>query len=566
MAQKTDGIGRRRFLGAAAAVSGASALGGATTALATPAQAADVPTTSTTTGTAFGPVAVTPKDQRYRDLVRGMNQRYIGSPEAVHVIGSAAQIPAIVEKAVAENKRITVRSGGHCLEDFVFNPEVQVVLDVSLLNQVYYDPTRRAFAVETGAQLLDVYEKLYPVWGVTVPGGICYSVGAGGHVSGGGWGLLCRQLGLIIDYLYAVEVVVVGADGKARTVVATSDSNDPNRDLWWAHTGGGGGNFGVITRYWFRTPGATGTDPAALLPKPPAEVYLSAVSWKWSDMDAASFRALVTNYASFFTANSGPTSPYNALASFLVLPHKSNGQIAMVTQVDATVPDARALHDNYLAAINSGVGVAHGALTRDVGEFRSMAQLVEPRRLPWLEATRYLGPTNVDLTDPTLRQDYKSSYMRAGFPARQVEVMYKHLTRTDFANPRASVTLSSYGGRVNTVAPAATAYPHRESVFKMMWMSLWSDAADDAANETWNQQFYEELYADTGGVPVPNTVTDGCYVNYPDRDLSDPARNTSTTPWHGLYYKGNYPRLQQIKKTYDPRNVFRHRQSIQLPS
>lgn len=144
--------------------------------------------------------------------------------------------------------------------------------------------------------------------------------------------------------------------------------------------------------------------------------------------------------------------------------------------------------------------------------------------------------------------------------------MYKHLTRTDFANPRASVTLSSYGGRVNTVAPAATAYPHRESVFKMMWMSLWSDAADDAANETWNQQFYEELYADTGGVPVPNTVTDGCYVNYPDRDLSDPARNTSTTPWHGLYYKGNYTRLQQIKKTYDPRNIFRHRQSIQLPS
>ncbi|HET9257222.1 MAG TPA: hypothetical protein VFO16_18765 [Pseudonocardiaceae bacterium] len=72
----------------------------------------------------------------------------------------------------------------------------------------------------------------------------------GGHVSGGGWGMLCRQYGLIIDHLYAVEVVVVDATGKARTVVATRERNDPNRDLWWARTGGGGNSFGVVTRYW----------------------------------------------------------------------------------------------------------------------------------------------------------------------------------------------------------------------------------------------------------------------------------------------------------------------------
>ena len=45
---------------------------------------------------------------------------------------------------------------------------------------------------------------------------------------------------------------------RARSVVATRESSDPNRDLWWAHTGGGGGNFGVVTRYWFRSPGAAG--------------------------------------------------------------------------------------------------------------------------------------------------------------------------------------------------------------------------------------------------------------------------------------------------------------------
>jgi FAD/FMN-containing dehydrogenase len=55
-------------------------------------------------------------------------------------------------------------------------------------------------------------------------------------------------------------------------------------------------------------------------------------------------------------------------------------------------------------------------------------------------------------------------------------------------------------------------------------------------------------------------------VNYPDADLSDPVWNKSSVPWSTLYYKDDYPRLQRIKKKYDPRNFFRHRQSVELPS
>jgi FAD/FMN-containing dehydrogenase len=533
-----NGIARRRLFTSAAALGGTAALGGALggEAAAAPGQEASA--------TGFGPVTVTPADSQYGELVHGMNRRYVGSPEAVHLVDDVSQVAGVVQAAVTAGKRLTVRSGGHCLEDFVFNPEVQAVLDLSQLNKVYYDAGRRAFAVETGAQLLDVYNLLYQVYGVTVPGGICYSVAAGGHVSGGGWGLLCRQLGLIIDYLYAVEVVVVGADGKVRTVVATSDQGDPNRDLWWAHAGGGGGNFGVVTRYWFRTPGATGTDPKKLLPKPPREVYLSALSWPWESMTEAKVSRLVQNYARWFTAHSAPGAPELALASFLVLTHKSSGQIAMVTQVDATAPNARKLLDDYLAAIGEGVDVQTGAVTHQFAEFGPMAEYAAPRKLPWLEATRYLGTTNTNLTDPTFRQEYKSSYMRATFPDRQLAALYKHLTRDDVTLPGASITLSSYGGEVNRIAPAATGYPHRESFFKMMWMSLWNDAAEDAAYIAWNRECYAEVYADSGGVPVPNDVTDGCYVNYPDNDLNDPKYNTSSTPWHALYYKGNYPRLQ----------------------
>jgi FAD/FMN-containing dehydrogenase len=66
-------------------------------------------------------------------------------------------------------------------------------------------------------------------------------------------------------------------------------------------------------------------------------------------------------------------------------------------------------------------------------------------------------------------------------------------------------------------------------------------------------------------VPVPGPSTDGALINHPDVDLADPAWNTSETPWHTIYYQGNYPRLQRIKALYDPRGVFSHALSIARP-
>ncbi|WP_345408238.1 FAD-binding protein [Nonomuraea salmonea] len=176
----------------------------------------------TSTATTVGP-----DSPQYPDLVRALNARYTAAPRSVHVVDAPRQVRAIVEQAVSANKRLTVRGGGHCLEDFVYNSDVQMIIDLSNMNRVYYDEARNAIAVESGATLLDVYEKLYQTWGVTVPGGICYSVGMGGHVAGGGWGWLVRRDGLIIDHLYGVEVVTVRASGVVRKVVATREADDP---------------------------------------------------------------------------------------------------------------------------------------------------------------------------------------------------------------------------------------------------------------------------------------------------------------------------------------------------
>ncbi|MEV6412427.1 BBE domain-containing protein [Kribbella sp. NPDC051718] len=547
---KGQDFSRRRMLAgsATAALGGvvtAAGLGGTATASASTGAAEAVPPIEA--------VTVRPGDPRYSQLITGNNSRWVAAPEAVRLVGTTEQVVQAVQEAVRTGKRLSVRGGGHCFEDFVYNPDIQVVIDLSRMKAVYYDAQVQAFAVEGGALLMDVYDSLFKGWGVTIPGGMCYSVGIGGHVSGGGYGLLSRTSGLTVDHLYAVEVVVVDRSGTAKAVVATREPNDPNRDLWWAHTGGGGGNFGVITRYWFRSPGATGSDPSTQLVKPPTEALVNVVAFPWASIDKPTFTRLVSNYGAWHEANGAPGSPNAGLSSFFTLYHRSNGNLVMLTALDANAPNPESRLRDYVAAITAGTSVVP-------------IQLTAPRRLPWLASIRLLGTSNPVLTNPTLRGAHKSTYMKKNFPAAHIAALYKHLTRTDYANPNAMVTMLSFGGKINSVAENATASAQRSSTFKLLYQAFWSDKSEDAQHIGWVRDLYREVYADTGGVPVSNSLTDGCYVNYPDGDLRNAQQNTSGVPWSTLYYKGNYSRLQQVKARWDPRNVFRHSQSIELPS
>jgi hypothetical protein len=122
--------------------------------------------------------------------------------------------------------------------------------------------------------------------------------------------------------------------------------------------------------------------------------------------------------------------------------------------------------------------------------------------------------------------------------------------------------LATYGGRINTVAPDATASAQRDCIIDMACTTGWVDPAEEAKNLVWVRSFYRDLFAERGGVPVPGDAYGGTFINHPDTDLADPAVNTSGVPWSTLYYRGNYPRLQRIKARYDPRNVFHQALSI----
>ncbi|KRV48654.1 FAD-linked oxidase [Wenjunlia vitaminophila] len=491
-----------------------------------------------------GPVVVRPGDPRYPSLVdRHYNLRFQGSPEAVHVVTSTRDVVRAVQDAVRSGRRLAVRSGGHCFEDFVEDPRVRVMIDMSAMDEVSYDAERRAFVVGAGSTLGEAYRRLFLGWGVTVPAGWCPDVGVGGHVPGGGYGPLCRMYGLSVDHLYAVEVVVVDGSGVARPVVATREPDDPNRELWWAHTGGGGGNFGVATRFWFRSPGARGTDPAGLLPAPPEEVLNFAVHWPWEQLDLPTFTRLLDNHGAWVERNSAAGVPEAGFYSEFVLSHRSMGSVMMIGQVAGGGGAARRVLDSHLSALDEGLGLSS---TRRV------------TRMSWLSSA-LLGPPEEAGLRYCLK--VKSSYRRRALTHRDIGTIHRYLTR-DAGLTSGMVSLNTYGSRVNAVAPGATVVAQRDAVLKVMYLTAWQQTDDDERHLAWLRGLYRDTHPDSGGVPVPDGVLDGAFVNYPDRDLADPRWNTSGVPWYELYYKGSAPRLRAAKRRWDPLNVFRHALSI----
>ncbi|QPL96145.1 FAD-binding oxidoreductase [Streptomyces clavuligerus] len=527
--------GRRRVLGAAA-FAGAG--------LVLPPGAARAADPAGTGGPAPEAPRVLPDDPRYGHLVsRGAN-RFRGTPDEVRPVESTAQVVRCVQEAVRRGRRIAVRSGGHCFEDFVDHPRVRTLIDMSRMRAVGYDPALHAFAVEPGATLEEVYRLLHLGWGVTVPGGYCPDVGIGGHVSGGGYGPLCRLYGLVSDHLYAVETVVVDRAGRARSVLATREPGDPRRELWWAHTGGGGGTFGVATRYWFRSPGTSrATPPERLLPVPPATVLTFRAEWDPRELDRDAFVRLADNHGRWAERNSAPGSPAAALyAEFSLNRTTGGGGPFLFGQVTADGPEAERVLREHLDALAEGTA-RPASVTR---------------RLPWLTATlRGSGENAVG----DWRLKVKSGYLRSRFTGRQLAAVHHHLTRTD-TDAYGSLTLNTYGGQVNAVAPDATASAQRDSVLKLVYLAGWHTPAQDAAHLDWIRAFYRDVYADTGGVPAPGGNSDGAFVNYPDTDLADLSLNTSGVDWQTLYHGVNAPRLRRVKARWDPLGVFRHPLSV----
>jgi hypothetical protein len=488
-------------------------------------------------------ITVTSRDPRYDTLKRSRNLRWPSSNadqvSRIELCDSAEAAAEALQKVISAGKRPTIRSGGHCYEDFVVNNPGGVILDLSLLNQAWLPGDGNSYRISPGMMLGEVYLNLYKRYGLTIPAGSCYSVGAGGHISGGGFGVLSRLYGLTVDWLSAAEILTVDAQGKveARRVHKASEP-----DLFRACRGAGGGNFGVMTGFLFDK-----------LPPAPKELVNGGVSFDWATMTEDRFIQIVTTFGNYFETRGKDPDTWGLFAG-MGLNHSSAGSFGVSFQF--CNPDG---YCNDLSVAREFLKLFEGFNPQE----RTNTDQIKSSKRPWIVAT-----IDDSGSGEAQRAKYKSTYMKKNFTRQEAQCIYQHLTRkvpgVDLRG--AILAVDSYGGATNRAELAdETSVWQRSSVMKLQYQSYWHRAQDDASRLEWMKQFYADVYsgpnvdARYAGTPYPNNFYEGCYINYPDRDML-------TYPfWPQLYYgdKGLFPFLQSVKRRYDPNNVFHHAMSIQ---
>ena len=177
--------------------------------------------------------------ERLRRVWNGVADR---RPAAIVRARNSADVSKTIQVAAQHGSLLAVRCGGHSLPG-LSTCDGGIVLDLSAMNTVTVDRAARVAEVGGGALLGDLDAAGYNA-GLVTPAGIISHTGVAGLTLGGGMGWLSRRFGLTIDSLLGAEVVT--ADGR---LIQTSPENEP--ELFWGIRGGGG-NFGVVTKFRFR--------------------------------------------------------------------------------------------------------------------------------------------------------------------------------------------------------------------------------------------------------------------------------------------------------------------------
>ncbi|WP_347113041.1 FAD-dependent oxidoreductase [Leclercia sp. S52] len=141
-----------------------------------------------------------------------------------------------------QNLLISIRGGGHNIAGNAVCDD-GLMIDLSLMKDVQVDLTTRTASVGPGCTLGD-FDQVVQAHGLATPLGINSTTGVAGLTLGGGFGWLSRKYGMTIDNLLSAEVIT--ADGQQLNA-----SESENADLFWGLRGGGG-NFGVVTRFDFQ--------------------------------------------------------------------------------------------------------------------------------------------------------------------------------------------------------------------------------------------------------------------------------------------------------------------------
>jgi FAD/FMN-containing dehydrogenase len=440
------------------------------------------------------------------------------TPQAVAICGSPGDVAACIAFVRNHLLPLAIRGGGHSYAGY--STGTGLVLDVSGMAGISVDQAAGSATVGAGARLVDVYSACANA-GVAIPGGSCPTVGISGLTLGGGLGVIDRQFGLACDNLLSAEVVL--ADGSAVTTNARENS-----DLFWALRGAGGGNFGVVTSFQFRT-------------HPIGSLGLFTLVYEWAN--AASVLAAWQHFA--------PQAPNALWSNCLLLASQDtpsgSGPVARVTGVYV---GSESELEADLQPFRDAVGAS--PFTDFVGSAPYLqAMLIEAGCDGDTVSECHLPSENPAGLLTRAPFAAKSDYLGTALPQAGIDVVLAAVERRQ-TSPILSgggVAFDAAGGAINSVAPDATAFVHRNQLASLQYSGNWpmgAAASLIAANRAWLASTWQSMRPYASGQ---------AYQNYIDAALPD---------WQQAYYGSNLARLEQVKAKYDPDDVFHFRQSIPL--
>lgn len=433
-------------------------------------------------------------------MLGGIDRR----PAAIVRVADVDDVRAVVATAGATGAELAVRSGGHSSKGDS-TTEGGIVLDLHDMRAIEIDPEAKTAWAETGLTAAEV-SMAANEHGLAIGFGDTGSVGIGGITTGGGIGYLVRKHGLTIDNVLAADVVT--ADGRLLRADARG-----NPDLFWAIRGGGG-NFGVVTRFQYRLADLPEIVGGMLFLPATAETIERFVTLADEAPDEMSTIANVMPC---------PPMPFvdEAWHGKLVI-------FGLMCFAGPAEPGQEAFQP-------------FRDLARLGGLDAPIADLVKPQAYPDM-----FGPEGAEDGE-----DYHPLAVSRNLLINRVdrpvaETMMRFLEASDAAMRVAQIRVM--GGAMARVPWDATAFAHRSYKVLVNVAAFYEDEADRAGRQAWMEAFSEAIQGAAG-------ATSSCaYVNF--------VGDEGATRLHDIYPDATWQRLTEIKRRYDPTNLFRLNQNI----